>query len=100
MKKVPDHAVDPLDPQNHHIPLWAVYGVSIYWPQVLCCRIRLNEGFPHIWGYSVWKRQPGFRTLGIPVKTFMAREGFCFFFASQTRMLEYVEKITTPKAGV
>jgi hypothetical protein len=99
MKK-PDYSVDPMATENHGIPLWVVYGVSVYWPGVLCCRIRINEGVPVIWGYSVWKRQPGFRTLGVPVKYWAESHAFCHFFSNQTRMLEYVEKITTPKAGI
>jgi len=100
MKKKPDYTVDPMSHENFNVPLWVVYGTSVYWPQVLCCRINASSGQATIWGYSVWKRQAGFQTLGIGVKDWAGRHAFCHFFSSQMRMLEYIEKITTPKAGI
>ena len=98
--KAPKFAIDPLNPENFNIPLWAIYGVSIYWPNVLCCRINNASGAPSVWGYSVWKRSPGFCTLGRNVAEWSSGHEFCHFFSSHSHALDYLKEITTPKPGV
>lgn len=34
------------------------------WP--LWFTLRTHHGIQNIWGFSIWKNQPGYRTLGIP----------------------------------
>jgi hypothetical protein len=47
------------------IVLWAVYGPSSF-PTVFACRMRdYDYADRAIWGFSVYKRIPGFRTLGV-----------------------------------
>lgn len=89
------------------IPLWCVYGADCF-PSLFCCKIRKWDTPPvgcgfNIWGYSVWRRQPGFRTLGrdlddwIEEKLYLARREPKFFL-EQEQALEHLRKITTPKA--
>jgi hypothetical protein len=89
-----ENAIDPLQPEYWNKPLWFVYG-SEAWPMVLCAMIKNNAGV-NIWGYSVWKRQPGFRTLGQDAGAWINRED-AVAFADQQHMLDYLKKITTPK---
>lgn len=84
--------VSPLDPQHAGKPLWCVYGPDCF-PSLICCRIK--DG--NIWGYSVWKRQPGFRTLGISLEAFAKERETPRFYAAQADALERLAKITTPK---
>lgn len=92
--------VDPHDPANHGKPLWVVYGSTAF-PSILCCRLRINDGHATMWGYSVWRRSPGFRTMGTYVKNWIAsleakREDLYEFYDDQEEALDRLRKILTP----
>lgn len=96
-------AVDPLDPSNHDKPMWVVYGISPFWPQLLCAKVLPHDGggvLPpsvNIWGYSVWKRKPGFRTLGVAVQEWSARHAFGpFFYDRQEFALAHLKAVSSP----
>lgn len=82
-------------------PLWVVYGADCF-PAILCCKVvwggtRANPG-QVIWGYSVYKGVPGFRTLGIKLSTWMERSDFMpRFYTDQELALQDLRKLTTPK---
>jgi len=60
-----------------------------------------SSGKRAIWGYSVYKRSPGFRTLGAAVES----NQYCDwvvkhnpkFFLTQEEALGYLKELTTPK---
>lgn len=104
----PTYAVDP---KNHGKPLWCVYGISKWWPQLLLCKLLpytqdhrpLPVGHQApivcIWGYSVWKGRPGFRTLGVDVEKWIVDSGIKYgpyFFDDQEHALERLRQITKP----
>ncbi len=76
-------------------PLWCVYGTE-FWPSIICCMINKPFGQERsIWGYSVYRNSPAFRTLGQNeswINTNNAK-----LFISQEDALEYLRKLTTPK---
>lgn len=80
-------------------PMWVVYGPSCF-PTLFCCMVNNPQraGLT-IWGYSVWKRQPGFRTLGVNLQEWRDRPEVkpARFFATQDDALQYLGKITTPR---
>lgn len=93
------------------LPLWVIFGAQEE-PQIMCCKllaytkghVRLDVGVRGpvvcIWGYSMWRRTPGFRTLGIDVEEWCARSPIGpYFYADQARALEHLGRLTTPKAG-
>ena len=92
--------VDPLDPANHDRPLWIVYGTSSAWPSLLLAKIlACPDQSVNIWGYSVCRRVPGYRTLGIPVSEWRARYEYGpFFYDTQEAALAHLATLTTPKA--
>ena len=77
------------------MPIWCVYGDE-NWLQFIVCRKRdyLNQASA-LWGYSVYRRQPGFRTLGVGADWCIKNK--CRFFASQEDALAYLRVATTPK---
>jgi hypothetical protein len=80
-------------------PLWCIYGESKYWPCILTCKLITpgHNNSLNIWGYSVWKDTPGFRTLGIPVQEWNKRHKFIKYFDDQKEALKYLSKLITPK---
>ncbi len=89
--------VDPLDPSSHYKPLWLVYGHACA-PTLICCRINDCQGKSTIWGYSVYRRKPGFRTLGLDVEAWREERGFTLFefYTEQPEAVERIVKLTTP----
>lgn len=88
-----------IDPAKHlDTPLWAVYGPDCF-PTMFCCKV-LNHptcGLT-IWGYSIYRREPGFRTLGQSLQVWRDDEGKrAKFFARQDDALMHLSKITTPR---
>lgn len=93
-----------IDPKEAPLctPLWCVYGPDCF-PTIFCCMI--NEpvgGGRAIWGYSVYKRAPGFRTLGQMVGPTQysgdwVKEHDAKFFLTQDEALDYIKQLTTPK---
>jgi hypothetical protein len=64
-----------IDPKEYlDRSLWVVYGPDCF-PQLMLVKI-INH--PQcglgIWGWSIFRRQPGFRTLGMSLYTWIARE--------------------------
>lgn len=80
-------------------PLWCVYGHECF-PSIILCRIKKStyDGSINIWGYSIYKRQPGFRTLGIGLDEWHSRhENVCFFKSQGDAMMHLID-ITTNRA--
>lgn len=91
--------VDPLQPENFGKPLWNIHGHKAF-PAILCCKISNQTEFgPTIWGFSIWKRSPGFRTLGINVSTWAKGKELCEFYDSQEEALDRLRVLTTPKGA-
>lgn len=101
--------LDPLDVANHGKPLWVVYGPSRFWPQILCCKLLAYDKRHHllpvghtghsvcIWGYSVWRGQPAFRTIGTDVMGWATRQEWGpFFYDQQGYALDHLREVTTP----
>lgn len=93
------NAIDPNDPQYLDTPLWCVYGPDCF-PTMFACRINNASGRPAIWGYSVYKRSPGYRTLGREVRGGWVEEHNAKFFTSQDNAIDYLRELTTPKCDV
>lgn len=99
--------VDPL--QNYEVPMWVVYGFDCF-PSILCCKLKQclvsrDVIDTIIWGYSVYHRQPGFRTLGQTLTTW--REGNAKYgkdlekwFIKQEDAVAFINKLVTPSAKV
>lgn len=90
--------ITSVDPTEHlNTPLWCVYGSNAF-PSIICCKILKDPKYGFIiWGYSVWKRQPGFRTLGTNIQAFCDPRENPKFFLDQEDALDYLRKMTTPK---
>lgn len=91
-----ENEIDALLPGSWGTPLWVVYG-GVAFPSILCCRINAPQGKPVIWGYSIYRRSPGFRTLGQDLAEWMGRQEDPHFFADQNHALAYLKKITWPR---
>lgn len=90
--KILDHA----DQCNWLKPLWIIYGHAAF-PQINCVILDKYQGVVNIWGYSVWKRSPGFRTLGTAFENFQRRSEILLFTHSQEEALDFLKNLTTPK---
>jgi hypothetical protein len=99
---------DPFDPANHGKPLWITYGVDCF-PQIVCAKL-LAYGPKHnllpvgergayvcIWGYSIYKRQPAFRTLGTRLDKWIDRHDFVRFYEDQEAALDDLRTLTRPR---
>jgi hypothetical protein len=103
--------INPHDPINHDKPLWIVHGETCF-PAIFCAKLRAyredNALLPAggrgpvvcVLGYSVYKREPGFRTLGVEVTEWAKKSGGMkpTFFDDQEEALALLRKLTTPKA--
>lgn len=87
--------IDPFDPQHWDKPLFVVYGSSAF-PSLLCCKVLHRTTYPDkdpcIWGFSIWRRTPGFRTLGIKLKDWVERETDPRFYLSQEEAFEAIRE--------
>jgi hypothetical protein len=104
--------IDPQDPSSHGKPLWVVYGLTCF-PSLLCAKL-LAYGADYqprpvgvagahvcLWGYSVYRGEPGFRTRGVRVEEWAKRSTMKpRWFDTQTEALECLRKLTTPRAEV
>jgi hypothetical protein len=97
--------VDPNLPENLDRTLWCVHGVACF-PVIFCCKIRAHAEFgPIIWGYSVYKGQPGFRTLGRNVNTWQQglqdkfRWDLFEFYDDHAEAIQRITQLTTPAQG-
>ena len=76
------------------VVLWMVHG-SEFSPSLMAVRIRdYPDSSRAVWGYSVYRRQPGFRTLG--VGSSWTDEHSARFFVLQAEALAHLGKLTTP----
>lgn len=99
-KELESLAVNPDDPQNFNKILWCVHGTVAH-PLIHCLKIKPsphNDGH-YVWGYSVWKREPGFRTLGISVRQFKGGKDLFLFFEKKIDALDYLSIILEPKCS-
>jgi hypothetical protein len=87
----------------HNKPLWFVYGVNCF-PSIICCTLKKSDDDKIIlWGFSIYKRSPGFRTLGVEVNTWVKRQKDLFghelfeFYDDHEQALDRIRKLTTPK---
>lgn len=108
-----ERPADPYNPINHDRVLWAVYGATCQ-PSMICCKLfaydhnhkQLPAGMAPVlsdgqhvavWGYSVWKGVPGFRTLGKDIRSFATGpDGVLEFYVSQDAALARLRELTTP----
>lgn len=97
--------VDPRLPENQDRPLWCVYG-TVCFPTMFCCKILNHPEYGAIiWGYSFYRGEPGFRTLGQQVDSWMQELTKKFgwklfeFYNSQTDAINRIVALTTPAAG-
>lgn len=81
--------------ENQDIPLWVVHS-HIAHPEVHCLKVLAQNGGLYVWGYSVWKGTPGFRTLGITISQFEAGEK-AYYFTTKNDALAYLSIILEPK---
>lgn len=91
--------VDYLDPANWNKPLWCAHGYKSH-PSIHCLMIKPCPSVnfqPFVWGYSVWKRQPGFRTLGLSFEEFHKNKDLYLYFDKKQAALNYLSKILEPK---
>ena len=102
--------LDLHDAENHGRHVWAVYGPECA-PSIICATLRaytsthglLPVGQPGavvcIWGWSVYRRKGGFRTLGVDAEKWKA-EHDATFYASQETALARLRHLTTPSGSV
>jgi len=91
--------VDPTDPAYHDgkTVLYVVDADAKSFPFVFSCIIKANpSGKPVIWGYSVYKRSPGFRTVGHEVDTYIKQRSATKFFITQNDAALYMFDLITP----
>lgn len=80
--------------------LWVVYGPDSF-PSLLCCKITDKGKGPQIWGFSVRKREPGFRTLGWALDMWIERQKespgtMPEFYDDHEEALDRLRKLTSP----
>lgn len=98
--------IDPKNKEFIDTPLWCIYGPECF-PVIFCCKISdtVHETpSPVIWGYSVYKEIPGFRTLGRHLTEWIEEVKNLFgtepiFFNRQDEALTYLGKLTNPLGG-
>ena len=88
------------DEANWNKPLWLVYGHKCF-PQLLCCKLNFS-GALNIWGYSVYRGEPGFRTLGRDLHAWIREcreKGYELFefYDDQEQALDRLRKLTIPR---
>jgi hypothetical protein len=94
--KVTTEASGPIDPLEHPGEvLWAVYGPPCC-PTIICCKVLRGQDGYYIWGYSIYRRQAGFRTLGTEYRNWQ-REHNARFYLHRELALDYVRELITPK---
>lgn len=76
-------------------PLWCVYGYK-YGLSIMSCMINQPWGARTIWGYSVYKRVPGYRTIGAGAEEWSKRYNMAIYFDDQEEALDYLRKSTKP----
>lgn len=98
--KLAKKAIDPFDTNYHNIPLWCVHGHEAH-PAIHCLKLKMSPSSANfkltVWGYSVYKGEPGFRTLGKSIEVFSAEKKLLLFFVNKQDALDYLSIILEPK---
>jgi hypothetical protein len=65
--------VNPFEPANFNRALWCVHGRDGS-PQIQAFMVNDAgvNGTATIWGYSIYRKSPGFRTLGLRLDTWLS----------------------------
>ena len=63
---------------------------------MIACMINQPWGDRTIWGYSVYRRSPGYRTLGQSAKKWSEVSNMAIYFDDQEEALDYLRKSTKP----
>lgn len=96
-------AVNPRD--HFDQPMWCVYGPDCF-PTLICCKVVEGpSGYgPTILGYSIYRRKPGFRTIGQNLDKYFSDMQKTYgwdpnpqFFVEQPMALEYLRILTECK---
>jgi hypothetical protein len=88
--------IDPAAPEFFRKPLWAVYGHDCF-PSLIACIVSGTPGNLAVWGYSVYRRAGGYRTLGQSLEKWSGSNN-ARFFANQDDAIGCMRKLTTPSA--
>lgn len=70
----------------HHKPLYVLYSF-IGKPRLRSFMMRLNQGKPTLWGFSVYRRSPGYRTDGTGLAGWLAAHPDTEFFTTEAEAL-------------
>jgi hypothetical protein len=92
-----DHAVLPV--MHVDVPLWCIYGPKSF-PTTICCMIKRGGADQRstliLWGYSIYRNTPGFRTLGVELGRWSS-DNDPTFFTDQDKAMEYLRLLTKPQ---
>ncbi len=102
--------IDTADPTSHGKELWIVHDAH-HWPIPFRAKLlaysakhellHVGTAGPNvaIWGFSVYRRSPGFRTLGINVEEWAKHSSFePLFFTTEAEALEWIGRATLGSA--
>ena len=93
------NTIEPTNQEYWNIPLWCVHGHKSH-PSIHCLMIvSCRDGSINVWGYSVYKRAPGFRTLGMSLEAFAKDKTICYYFSTKQAALDYLSDILEPKGN-
>lgn len=82
--------VDPFDSKYDNTLLWCVRGTADIAIYIDCVMINYDSQInPVVWGYSVYRRSPGFRTLGISLHRLKDQHSCCMFFDNRDDAIVY-----------
>ena len=97
-KELVSIAIDPTNSQYFDKILWCLHGYDSH-PSINCVKIEVssNGSEPIVWGYSEWRNEPGFRTLGQSLSNFKGLKKLFLFFENKEDALEYLSIILEPK---
>lgn len=90
--------IDPMLDENHGKILWCVYGAYCF-PTIYTCIIKRCVNWhnrPIVWGYSEYRRSPGFRTMGTDVEKWAADHD-AKFFENKESAFEYIASLIEPR---
>jgi hypothetical protein len=79
------------------VDLWGVYGPDCF-PTVFACQMHNYEaGRRAVWGYSVYKGEPGFRTLGVGAS--WATQHDLRLFRTRDEAFDYIAALFPPASS-
>lgn len=94
--------IDLNDQNNWEKPLFVVYGPDSF-PTMFCCKICVRPTYPNgkpcIWGFSVWRRVPGFRTLGVELEGWLDAHPNARFYLTQDEAFEDLKGLFSKVGG-